>query len=72
MQSRRESAAEAAANIAIGYGISLCSQMAIFPMVGVDVPMATNLWISAWFTGVSLIRTYAIRRWVNRRRERHG
>lgn len=67
MQTRIESLIESLANIFIGYGIAFISQIVIFPMFGIDVPISTNLWIGAWFTIVSLIRSYIMRRWFNAR-----
>ena len=64
-QSRIESLVESIVNILIGYGVALLSQIAIFPMFGIYVPLSTNLWIGAWFTGISLARSYIIRRFFN-------
>jgi len=64
-QTRLESLIESLVNILIGYGVALASQIIIFPLFGVDVPLETNLWIGAWFTVISLIRSYVIRRWFN-------
>lgn len=64
-QSRFESFLESTANIAVGYGVALLSQVAIFPLFDIRVPFTTNLWIGAWFTLISLIRSYVIRRWFN-------
>jgi hypothetical protein len=58
---------ESLMNIAIGYGVALLSQIAIFPLFGIHVPLSTNLWIGAWFTVISLMRSYVIRRWFNAR-----
>lgn len=58
---------ESCANIAIGYFVALASQIAVFPMFGIHVPLHDNLAIGAIFTIVSLARSYAIRRWFNRR-----
>lgn len=66
-QTRLGSLIEACFNIAIGYAVALLSQIIIFPMFGIHVPMATNLWIGAWFTAISLVRSYIIRRWFNAR-----
>ena len=70
MQSRKESLIESLLNIAIGYLVALLSQLAIFPLFGINVPLSTNLWIGAWFTAISLVRSYAIRRWFNARLHR--
>lgn len=69
MQSRIHSALESATNIAIGYGVALASQLAVFPMFGIHVPLSDNLAIGAWFTMISLARSYAVRRWFARRTE---
>jgi hypothetical protein len=65
MQSRTQSAIEAAANVAVGYLVALLSQLAVFPAFGIHVPFSTNLWIGAWFTVISLVRSYILRRWFN-------
>jgi hypothetical protein len=64
-QSRTQSALEAAANTAVGYGVALLSQLAVFPMFGIHVPFSSNLAIGAWFTAISLVRSYVLRRWFN-------
>ena len=64
-QTRLFSAIESAANVAVGYGVALLSQLAIFPMFGIDIPLSSNLAIGAWFTAISLVRSYVIRRWFN-------
>lgn len=64
-QTKLGSLIESMMNIAIGYGVALLSQIAIFPMFGINVSLSTNLLIGAWFTAISLIRSYIIRRWFN-------
>jgi hypothetical protein len=64
-QSRAHSAVEAVANVAIGYGVAVASQIVILPMFGVHLPLADNLAIGAWFTAISLVRSYAVRRLFN-------
>jgi len=66
MQSRRHSAAEAAANIAIGYGVSLVAQILIFPLFGIYTSVSKNVEIGAAFTVVSLVHSYALRRLFDR------
>ena len=66
-QTRTSSFIESLANIAIGYGVALASQIAIFPLFGIHVPLSSNIWIGAWFTAISLVRSYVIRRWFNER-----
>ena len=64
-QSRAHSAAESVANVAIGYGVAVASQIVILPLFGVHLPLADNLAIGAWFTAISLVRSYAVRRLFN-------
>lgn len=66
-QSKLESLAEASINTAIGFGVALASQLVVFPLVGISVPLQTNLHIGAWFTLISILRGYVIRRWFNAR-----
>lgn len=69
MQTRAHSAVESVSNVAIGYGVAIASQLAVFPMFGIHIPLSDNLAIGAWFTAISLIRSYVIRRWFTRRTE---
>lgn len=69
-QTRLGSLIESALNIAIGYWVALLSQLAIFPMFGIHIPLHDNLMIGAWFTAISLARSYIIRRWFNARLHR--
>ena len=65
MQTRFESFKESVVNIVIGYVIAFISQIVIFPIVGVKVSLSQNLEIGLYFTAVSLIRSYMIRRYFN-------
>lgn len=64
-QSRLLSAVETVANTAVGYLVALLSQLAIFPVFGIHIPLSSNLAIGAWFTAISLVRGYVLRRWFN-------
>jgi len=70
-QTRTHSAIESIANTAIGYGISLLTQLAVFPLFGIHVSLVQNMWIGVIFTVVSLARSYILRRafnyWSNQR-----
>lgn len=66
-QTRLQSLAESLTNIAIGYTVAILSQLAVFPVFGIDIPLSDNFLIGAWFTGISLARGYLVRRWFNRR-----
>lgn len=67
-QSRRGSLVEAFANIAVGFGVALVSQLIIFPLYDVRVPFSTDLMITVWFTVISLVRSYFLRRFFNAHR----
>lgn len=64
-QSRRMSAVESIANVAVGYGVAIVTQSAVFPMFGLQASLGDNLAIGAIFTVVSLVRSYALRRVFN-------
>lgn len=66
-QTRLGSLIESGMNIAIGYFVALLSQLIIFPLFGIHIPLHDNLMIGMWFTVISLIRSYIIRRWFNAR-----
>jgi hypothetical protein len=65
MQTRRQSLIETLAGVAIGYVVALLSQLAIFPLFGLTVPLSDNLLIGAWFTAISIVRGYYVRRLFN-------
>ena len=56
---------EAATNILIGMGVALGSQYIIFPIFDIHVSHSTHLWITFWFTFISFIRSYFVRRFFN-------
>ena len=66
MQSKRNSALEAASNVAIGYLVSVAANILILPLFGYSVTVADSFAIGAAFTAVSLARSYALRRLWNR------
>jgi len=66
-QTRIGSLIESFMNIAIGYLVALLSQIIIFPMFDIHVSLSDNLLIGAYFTLISLVRSYVIRRWFNAR-----
>lgn len=68
MQTRKHSAFEAVANVVIGYGINLAANLAILPLFGFSVTVASAAGIGVLFTGISLVRSYALRRIFNRLR----
>ena len=61
-QSRAMSLAEAVANVIVGYGIAVVTQILIFPVFGLHTTLAQNLKMGAVFTVVSIARSYLLRR----------
>jgi len=64
-QSRRMSAVEAVANVAVGYGVAIATQLAVFPLFGLVASIGDNLAIGGIFTVVSIVRSYVLRRVFN-------
>lgn len=69
-QTRTASLIESVFNVVIGYGVALASQLVIFPMFGIHLSLGDNFAIGAWFTLISLVRSYTIRRYFNARLHR--
>ena len=65
MQTRWQSFFESCINVAIGYGVALLSQIIVFPLFGIHIPLASNLAIGAIFTVISIARSYVVRRVFN-------
>ena len=64
-QTKLGSLYESLINVVIGYLVALASQLVVFPLVGIEVAFTTNLEIGAWFTLISIVRSYLIRRYFN-------
>ena len=69
MQTKYQSFIESLINILIGYLTALLSQVLIFPLFDIDVSFQDNLLIGLYFTIISLIRSYLVRRYFNKRIE---
>ena len=61
-QSRLMSLVESVANMVVGYGVAVVTQVLIFPIFGLHTTLAQNLKIGAIFTVVSIARSFALRR----------
>jgi len=66
MQTKTQSLIESIANVVIGYGVAVLSQIIVFPIVGVEASVSQNLTIGLYFTAISLVRSYVVRRAFNR------
>ena len=62
-QSRQHLLLEACLSVAIGYTVA--AQTVLYPWFGFDVSLADNLILAGFFTGISLVRSYYIRRLFN-------
>ena len=65
-QSRIMSMVEAAANVVVGYGLAIATQIVVFPWFGIETGLAEHLTIGLAFVGVSLARGYLLRRLFER------
>jgi hypothetical protein len=65
VQSRCMSMIEVATNITIGLVVSFIIQIAIFKLYDINISVTQNIEITIWFTVISIIRSYLIRRWFN-------
>jgi uncharacterized membrane protein (DUF485 family) len=66
-QSRLSSFYEACMNIAIGFSINWVANLLILPIFGFNVTGGQAFGIGVFFTAISLVRSYVIRRWFNAR-----
>lgn len=65
-QTKAQSAVEAVANVAIGYGVSLAANATVLPLFGISISLSDNLVIGAVYTAISIARSYCVRRAFNR------
>jgi hypothetical protein len=63
---------EAIANVFVGYGVAVLTQILIFPVFGLHTTLAQNLKMGAVFTVVSIARSYVLRRMFERLRSECG
>ena len=61
-QTRLMSLVESVANVIVGYGVAVLTQILIFPIFGLHTALAQNLKMGAIFTVVSIARSFALRR----------
>ena len=65
MQPRWLSFLEAVTNIVVGYGLAVLTQIIVFPLFGLHASLGENFLLASLFTGISLIRSYTLRRVFN-------
>jgi len=71
-QSRAMSLVEVIANVVVGYGVAVVTQMLVFPLFGLQMTLAQNLKLGLIFTVVSIARSFTLRRVFEAIRVRMG
>lgn len=61
-QSRGMSLIEAATNVAVGYVLAVATQIIVFPWFSLHPSIGQSLALGGVFVGISLLRSYALRR----------
>ena len=65
MQTKKQSFIESITNTLVGFVISFASTFLIFPLMGFESSVGKNIVITLFFTVVSILRGYIIRRFFN-------
>ena len=61
-QSRVMSLLEAIANVVVGYGVAVATQMLVFPVFGLQTTLVQNLEMGGIFALISMSRSFLLRR----------
>ena len=61
-QSRTMSLIEAITNVTVGYTLAIATQIVVFPWFGLEAALGEHLTIGMAFVGVSMARSYLLRR----------
>jgi hypothetical protein len=67
MQTKRQAKIETLIQQLIGFGVAMASQLLIFPVFDIHINMTENFTIGIYFTIISTIRSYCVRRYFNRK-----
>jgi hypothetical protein len=65
-QTKTGSLVEALTNIAIGFSINFVANLIILPAFGLPLSPGTAFQIGLVFTGISIVRSYVLRRMFNK------
>jgi hypothetical protein len=68
-QSRMMPLVEATANVLVGLIVDVATQIVVFPIFGLQASLGQNVLLALVFTGVSIVRSYALRRMFEAIRE---
>jgi hypothetical protein len=60
---------EATANVLVGLIVAVATQIVVFPIFGLQASLGQNVLLALVFTGVSIVRSYALRRMFEAIRE---
>lgn len=66
VQSKLDSLIESCINVGIGFLVSVIANFIIFPWVGITASTTQVLLVGLFMTGVSVARSYLVRRWANK------
>ncbi len=66
-QSKKQSFLESMSSTGIGFIVSLVSTFIVFPMVGIESNFKVNLQVTLYFTIISILRGYLVRRFFNKK-----
>jgi len=61
-QTRAMSLVESITNVVVGYALAIATQLVVFPLFGIEAALSEHLAIGIAFVGVSLSRSYLLRR----------
>lgn len=67
MQTKTQSLFEIVVNYAIGFAVALAVQMLLMRIYNVPMSASRDVAITVVFTAVSIVRSYLVRRFFNRR-----
>ena len=67
-QSRHMSLVEAVTNVVVCYVLAVATPIVVFPWFGLQASLGENLAIGLAFSGTSVIRSFALRRFFERLR----
>lgn len=67
MQTKKQSLIESISTTVIGFIISLMSTFFILPILGIQSTPIKNIKLTLFFTAVSILRGYYVRRWFNKK-----
>ena len=56
---------ESATNIVVGFVVATITNQIVLPLFGIEITLTKNMEITVVFTFVSLVRSYALRRFFN-------